>query len=166
MNQVVGVDNTFRRKFDREEYLERARERERAVSYRCSFDSDFWFWFHIIKVGKFFILCIIFNRKRIDRNLKVYTISLYMLLFAFTFSFFFWFGFWILATFKNRLSFFVIVLETCLCNITLSNIILLLQLKVLLCIGSPWNIEIMKSTSNPAWARLRYATVDTDVNPL
>nr|KYP71290.1 Zinc finger matrin-type protein 2 [Cajanus cajan] len=29
LNQVVGVDNTFRRKFDREEYLERARERER-----------------------------------------------------------------------------------------------------------------------------------------
>ena len=29
--QVVGVDNTFRRKFDREEYLERARERERQV---------------------------------------------------------------------------------------------------------------------------------------
>ncbi|KAL2345621.1 hypothetical protein Fmac_006906 [Flemingia macrophylla] len=28
-NNVVGVDNTFRRKFDREEYLERARERER-----------------------------------------------------------------------------------------------------------------------------------------
>ncbi|KAF3967034.1 hypothetical protein CMV_008925 [Castanea mollissima] len=27
--EVVGVDNTFRRKFDREEYLERARERER-----------------------------------------------------------------------------------------------------------------------------------------
>ncbi|KAF3967712.1 hypothetical protein CMV_008303 [Castanea mollissima] len=27
--KVVGVDNTFRRKFDREEYLERARERER-----------------------------------------------------------------------------------------------------------------------------------------
>ncbi|KAG5056040.1 hypothetical protein JHK85_008550 [Glycine max] len=29
LNQVAGVDNTFRRKFDREEYLERARERER-----------------------------------------------------------------------------------------------------------------------------------------
>ncbi|XLU81609.1 hypothetical protein S245_005029, partial [Arachis hypogaea] len=28
-NNVAGVDNTFRRKFDREEYLERARERER-----------------------------------------------------------------------------------------------------------------------------------------
>ncbi|KAI4301711.1 hypothetical protein L6164_034962 [Bauhinia variegata] len=28
-NNVSGVDNTFRRKFDREEYLERARERER-----------------------------------------------------------------------------------------------------------------------------------------
>ncbi|GLT55412.1 hypothetical protein SLA2020_285350 [Shorea laevis] len=28
-NDVVGVDNTFRRKFDREEYLERAREREK-----------------------------------------------------------------------------------------------------------------------------------------
>ncbi|XP_038703393.1 zinc finger matrin-type protein 2-like [Tripterygium wilfordii] len=28
-NNAVGVDNTFRRKFDREEYLERARERER-----------------------------------------------------------------------------------------------------------------------------------------
>lgn len=27
-NGVAGVDNTFRRKFDREEYLERARERE------------------------------------------------------------------------------------------------------------------------------------------
>ncbi|XVF41788.1 hypothetical protein PTKIN_Ptkin01aG0308700 [Pterospermum kingtungense] len=27
--QVLGVDNTFRKKFDREEYLERARERER-----------------------------------------------------------------------------------------------------------------------------------------
>ncbi|KAL2941140.1 Zinc finger matrin-type protein 2 [Bienertia sinuspersici] len=27
-NQAVGVDNTFRRKFDREEYLQRARERE------------------------------------------------------------------------------------------------------------------------------------------
>ncbi|KAK9725019.1 hypothetical protein RND81_05G116000 [Saponaria officinalis] len=27
-NQAVGVDNTFRRKFDGEEYLERARERE------------------------------------------------------------------------------------------------------------------------------------------
>lgn len=27
-NKAVGVDNTFRRKFDREEYLERARERE------------------------------------------------------------------------------------------------------------------------------------------
>ncbi|XP_059652324.1 uncharacterized protein LOC132299610 isoform X2 [Cornus florida] len=27
-NNSVGVDNTFRRKFDREEYLERARERE------------------------------------------------------------------------------------------------------------------------------------------
>ncbi|XP_074307848.1 uncharacterized protein LOC141642805 isoform X2 [Silene latifolia] len=27
-NQSVGVDNTFRRKFDREEYLERARQRE------------------------------------------------------------------------------------------------------------------------------------------
>jgi len=33
LNQVAGVDNTFRRKFDREEYLERARERERQV--RC-----------------------------------------------------------------------------------------------------------------------------------
>uniref|UniRef100_A0A7N2R9P7 AT-hook motif nuclear-localized protein n=1 Tax=Quercus lobata TaxID=97700 RepID=A0A7N2R9P7_QUELO len=29
--QIVGVDNTFRRNFDREEYLERARERERQV---------------------------------------------------------------------------------------------------------------------------------------
>ncbi|XP_030459792.1 uncharacterized protein LOC115680180 [Syzygium oleosum] len=28
-NNAVGVDNTFRRKFDREEYLERAREREK-----------------------------------------------------------------------------------------------------------------------------------------
>lgn len=28
-NNPAGVDNTFRRKFDREEYLERARERER-----------------------------------------------------------------------------------------------------------------------------------------
>nr|AFK39822.1 unknown [Medicago truncatula] len=28
-NSAAGVDNTFRRKFDREEYLERARERER-----------------------------------------------------------------------------------------------------------------------------------------
>ncbi|KAF5739995.1 zinc finger matrin-type protein 2 [Tripterygium wilfordii] len=28
-NNAAGVDNTFRRKFDREEYLERARERER-----------------------------------------------------------------------------------------------------------------------------------------
>lgn len=28
-NNFAGVDNTFRRKFDREEYLERARERER-----------------------------------------------------------------------------------------------------------------------------------------
>ncbi|KAL4337751.1 hypothetical protein HN873_039798 [Arachis hypogaea] len=28
-NNVAGVDNTFRRKFDREEYLERAQERER-----------------------------------------------------------------------------------------------------------------------------------------
>ncbi|XVE89575.1 hypothetical protein DITRI_Ditri20bG0007000 [Diplodiscus trichospermus] len=28
-NTPVGVDNTFRKKFDREEYLERARERER-----------------------------------------------------------------------------------------------------------------------------------------
>ncbi|KAJ8771812.1 hypothetical protein K2173_026989 [Erythroxylum novogranatense] len=28
-NNVVGVDNTFRRKFDKEEYLERAREREK-----------------------------------------------------------------------------------------------------------------------------------------
>ncbi|KNA23312.1 hypothetical protein SOVF_025940 [Spinacia oleracea] len=27
-NQVAGVDNTFRKKFDREEYLQRARERE------------------------------------------------------------------------------------------------------------------------------------------
>ncbi|KMT13824.1 hypothetical protein BVRB_4g076700 [Beta vulgaris subsp. vulgaris] len=27
-NKAVGVDNTFRRKFDREEYLQRARERE------------------------------------------------------------------------------------------------------------------------------------------
>lgn len=29
--QAVGVDNTFRRKFDREEYLQRAREREEKV---------------------------------------------------------------------------------------------------------------------------------------
>ncbi|GMP63824.1 hypothetical protein CsSME_00025359 [Camellia sinensis var. sinensis] len=28
---AAGVDNTFRRKFDREEYLERAREREQKV---------------------------------------------------------------------------------------------------------------------------------------
>nr|GMD10719.1 zinc finger matrin-type protein 2 [Ipomoea batatas] len=27
-NNVVGIDNTFRKKFDREEYLQRARERE------------------------------------------------------------------------------------------------------------------------------------------
>ena len=31
VTQVVGVDNTFRRKFDREEYLQRAREREENV---------------------------------------------------------------------------------------------------------------------------------------
>jgi len=31
--QAVGVDNTFRRKFDREEYLERAREREKEVTF-------------------------------------------------------------------------------------------------------------------------------------
>ncbi|GMP41678.1 hypothetical protein CsSME_00011692 [Camellia sinensis var. sinensis] len=30
-NDAAGVDNTFRRKFDREEYLERAREREQKV---------------------------------------------------------------------------------------------------------------------------------------
>ncbi|KAL2231287.1 UNVERIFIED_CONTAM: Zinc finger matrin-type protein 2 [Sesamum indicum] len=30
--QAAGVDNTFRRKFDREEYLQRAREREEKVS--------------------------------------------------------------------------------------------------------------------------------------
>lgn len=29
--QAAGVDNTFRRKFDREEYLERARKREEEV---------------------------------------------------------------------------------------------------------------------------------------
>ncbi|RDY09378.1 Zinc finger matrin-type protein 2, partial [Mucuna pruriens] len=35
-NNVAGVDNTFRRKFDREEYLERARERERQQQLtRC-----------------------------------------------------------------------------------------------------------------------------------
>lgn len=31
VEKVAGVDNTFRRKFDREEYLERAREREKQV---------------------------------------------------------------------------------------------------------------------------------------
>ncbi|XP_044482921.1 zinc finger matrin-type protein 2 isoform X2 [Mangifera indica] len=31
-DNVAGVDNTFRRKFDREEYLERAREREKQES--------------------------------------------------------------------------------------------------------------------------------------
>uniref|UniRef100_A0A5B7AVC6 Putative Zinc finger, U1-type n=1 Tax=Davidia involucrata TaxID=16924 RepID=A0A5B7AVC6_DAVIN len=31
-NNAVGIDNTFRRKFDREEYLERAREREQKES--------------------------------------------------------------------------------------------------------------------------------------
>lgn len=33
-NQAVGVDNTFRRKFDREEYLQRAREREEKEKER------------------------------------------------------------------------------------------------------------------------------------
>lgn len=31
--QGAGIDNTFRRKFDREEYLERARKREQKVFY-------------------------------------------------------------------------------------------------------------------------------------
>uniref|UniRef100_A0A2N9IW90 U1-type domain-containing protein n=1 Tax=Fagus sylvatica TaxID=28930 RepID=A0A2N9IW90_FAGSY len=50
-NEVVGVDNTFRRKFDREEYLERARERERQEEARSKskWVNDFgllgnWFW--------------------------------------------------------------------------------------------------------------------------
>ncbi|GMY21858.1 zinc finger matrin-type protein 2-like [Fagus crenata] len=38
-NEVVGVDNTFRRKFDREEYLERARERERQEEARSKSKS-------------------------------------------------------------------------------------------------------------------------------
>ncbi|KAM6559270.1 hypothetical protein CsatA_028509 [Cannabis sativa] len=29
---VGGVDNTFRKKFDREEYLEKAREREKQIN--------------------------------------------------------------------------------------------------------------------------------------
>lgn len=45
LNKAAGVDNTFRRKFDREEYLERARERERQVSCWCSFDADLCFRF-------------------------------------------------------------------------------------------------------------------------
>ncbi|KAL3538254.1 hypothetical protein ACH5RR_001620 [Cinchona calisaya] len=35
-NSVVGVDNTFRKKFDREEYLQRAREREEKESEKKS----------------------------------------------------------------------------------------------------------------------------------
>lgn len=40
--------------------------------------------------------------------------------------------------------------------------ILLVQLKVLPCRGSPWSTEIMKWTWNLAWARLRYFTVTSD----
>ncbi|GFZ07212.1 C2H2 and C2HC zinc fingers superfamily protein [Actinidia rufa] len=38
-NHGAGVDNTFRRKFDREEYLERAREREQKESDRSKSKS-------------------------------------------------------------------------------------------------------------------------------
>lgn len=38
--QAVGVDNTFRRKFDKEEYLERARKREQEACF-AKFSSPF-----------------------------------------------------------------------------------------------------------------------------
>lgn len=41
--QVVGVDNTFRKKFDKEEYLQRAREREEKVFKSHKLFSIFMF---------------------------------------------------------------------------------------------------------------------------
>lgn len=55
--QPVGVDNTFRRKFDREEYLQRAREREEQVcsSLQISFFSLSFFLFEGTKFAPLFL---------------------------------------------------------------------------------------------------------------
>lgn len=42
--QAVGVDNTFRRKFDKEEYLERARKREQEACFTKSSLLFFFFF--------------------------------------------------------------------------------------------------------------------------
>ncbi|KAG5525432.1 hypothetical protein RHGRI_031926 [Rhododendron griersonianum] len=50
-NHPVGVDNTFRRKFDREEYLQRAREREEQEAdgrFKSKSNSS-WFCMYVAK---------------------------------------------------------------------------------------------------------------------
>ena len=58
--QALSVDNTFRKKFDREEYLERAREREKQVCYQNL--SSFLF---IVFFLNQFLLAFVFEKKKL-----------------------------------------------------------------------------------------------------
>lgn len=60
--QGAGVDNTFRKKFDREEYLERARKRELKVFnftpfkiYYFCFKNVFFFFFEQVIIFLVFV---------------------------------------------------------------------------------------------------------------
>ena len=138
--QPVGVDNTGRRKFDKEEYLERARQREQREKVICIMHSlrflifhqhsrKLWPYFSFPPCIANFSLCLCLADPGGSPERQRYAAQLQL----------------------NR-----ICICTHLCSIKLNSLHVCIQNGALLCKDNLWSTETMKLISSLVLARLRF----------